>query len=765
MSKYSHAAQNIADLGEKDSSSGSTLKVSSKEFFCEAQTEESECNQGNVSKSPSHFDVSNLSVFFSNLPAPSKSSAEPKVHAKKKSNDALSNKDTSLKQTTLKDFGIPDDLFENTTILSGNPETKGHAKRISNDFPLLKSQAEEIGDNSNALSPDNTLLKQPSKMKSQEKSFSTVPKQPKEERSDQEFVQNNSKLSVNNELEETEKAENSFLKDTKPSKSNFDIKVIERIKSKVNYKPSANTSGQSDSLKTTQTPVSETRNNNNSLFTGPNKVAKAGNSNFGQGSKTPDEDDFDTNNEILKQVNNLLEDDKKEDDDSDEMLLFSPFSNKATTAQNYEFYDEQTPFPTPRIDALGRHSVQSKPTFLLGDNSINPTPIKSDTSFNNKIKTRSNLSLISTDSTIESDTIGNNFDHHNNSFSTHFSSNSFNNSAKLDFNSPARLDSGRDASDFSSAKKNSQMMNPNQKFPLMYQQKVPPHLNHSSLGFYGGGYGSGNTSDRSNSLSYEDLVNSAFSSNFSTPQGRHQQNFVNQSFNGMPNQKLMDHHQFFMVPQSMTPQNYPGKMGGNFGNFGNMQVPERKSFPSAKMNHSFAEPKNGAGRMRRKTQDNEDHHNFEVDIDKIESSGRTTLMIKNIPNKYDLTLILQTIDKNHKGKYDFFYLPIDFRNKCNVGYAFINFVEPKYIKDFYHEFNGKKWEKFNSEKICEIKYARIQGQEALIQHFQYSSVMNQQDKKLKPYIPPKYEIANKEKIEELVERQKRQSGKNQNEGL
>jgi RNA recognition motif 2. len=36
-------------------------------------------------------------------------------------------------------------------------------------------------------------------------------------------------------------------------------------------------------------------------------------------------------------------------------------------------------------------------------------------------------------------------------------------------------------------------------------------------------------------------------------------------------------------------------------------------------------------------------------------------MIKNIPNKYDLTLILQTIDKNHKGKYDFFYLPIDFR--------------------------------------------------------------------------------------------------------
>ena len=35
-------------------------------------------------------------------------------------------------------------------------------------------------------------------------------------------------------------------------------------------------------------------------------------------------------------------------------------------------------------------------------------------------------------------------------------------------------------------------------------------------------------------------------------------------------------------------------------------------------------------------------------------------MIKNIPNKYDQNLMLQTLDKNFKGKYDFFYLPIDF---------------------------------------------------------------------------------------------------------
>ena len=36
---------------------------------------------------------------------------------------------------------------------------------------------------------------------------------------------------------------------------------------------------------------------------------------------------------------------------------------------------------------------------------------------------------------------------------------------------------------------------------------------------------------------------------------------------------------------------------------------------------------------------------------------------------------------------------------------------------FFDAFNGKKWPKFNSEKICEIKYAKIQGSSALEAHF------------------------------------------------
>lgn len=92
---------------------------------------------------------------------------------------------------------------------------------------------------------------------------------------------------------------------------------------------------------------------------------------------------------------------------------------------------------------------------------------------------------------------------------------------------------------------------------------------------------------------------------------------------------------------------------------------------------------------------------YHIDLWKIiqGNDSRTTVMVKNIPNKYNQALLLELFARNYSGKFDFFYLPIDFKNKCNVGYAFINFLDATMIISFHEEFNAKRWERFNSEKI------------------------------------------------------------------
>ena len=104
---------------------------------------------------------------------------------------------------------------------------------------------------------------------------------------------------------------------------------------------------------------------------------------------------------------------------------------------------------------------------------------------------------------------------------------------------------------------------------------------------------------------------------------------------------------------------------------------------------------------------------------------RTTIMLRNIPNKMTAAELKQIIDRTSFGRYDFSYLRIDFANQCNVGYAFINFTKPEYIIDFLREHNGRPWGLYNSDKIAEVSYATRQGLASLIDLFQNSCVMEE----------------------------------------
>ncbi|KAJ5173964.1 Meiosis protein MEI2 [Penicillium coprophilum] len=102
---------------------------------------------------------------------------------------------------------------------------------------------------------------------------------------------------------------------------------------------------------------------------------------------------------------------------------------------------------------------------------------------------------------------------------------------------------------------------------------------------------------------------------------------------------------------------------------------------------------------------------------------RSTVMIRNIPNKLTAEQLKGILDESSYGKYDFLYLRMDFLHRCNVGYAFMNFGDAIDIVNLVHARHGRNWPNCVSEKIAEISYATLQGKDALINKFRNSHVM------------------------------------------
>lgn len=79
-------------------------------------------------------------------------------------------------------------------------------------------------------------------------------------------------------------------------------------------------------------------------------------------------------------------------------------------------------------------------------------------------------------------------------------------------------------------------------------------------------------------------------------------------------------------------------------------------------------------------------------------------------------------------KFDFIYMPIDFRNGCNVGYAFINFCSTEARQRFVSNFHGVEVCKclpgLNSRKVAEVTPASIQGVQNNVQRLRNSPVMS-----------------------------------------
>jgi len=106
----------------------------------------------------------------------------------------------------------------------------------------------------------------------------------------------------------------------------------------------------------------------------------------------------------------------------------------------------------------------------------------------------------------------------------------------------------------------------------------------------------------------------------------------------------------------------------------------------------------------------------------------TTVMLKNIPNKYTRNMLCQVFDEDFRGDYDFLYAPIDFKNGINMGYCFVNFRSPEASQRFTIRFHGRRLgedAQINSHKVCEVVPAHVQGIEDNVNKIRCSPVMKQ----------------------------------------
>ncbi|KAF7790319.1 hypothetical protein EIP86_001273 [Pleurotus ostreatoroseus] len=145
----------------------------------------------------------------------------------------------------------------------------------------------------------------------------------------------------------------------------------------------------------------------------------------------------------------------------------------------------------------------------------------------------------------------------------------------------------------------------------------------------------------------------------------------------------------------------------------------------------------------------------QLDLAAIESGmdTRTTVMIKNIPNKMTDRDLMTFINRVCPRRIDFLYLRMDFQNGecgvgcawgsmgdwvadggflsfgagCNVGYAFVNFITVEDLLYFARTQLGVKWNMYSSEKALQLSYANYQGKEALVEKFKNSCIMDERE--------------------------------------
>merc|ERR1719469_507684 len=114
------------------------------------------------------------------------------------------------------------------------------------------------------------------------------------------------------------------------------------------------------------------------------------------------------------------------------------------------------------------------------------------------------------------------------------------------------------------------------------------------------------------------------------------------------------------------------------------------------------------------------------DHDVADAPGKTTVMIRNLPNNFSSAELLDLLSKHgFTGRYNFVYLPIDFNTSVGFGYAFVNFLCQGDAELCLEELKGYREWQVGSDKVLEVVWSTTnQGLLSHIERYRNSPVMH-----------------------------------------
>lgn len=131
--------------------------------------------------------------------------------------------------------------------------------------------------------------------------------------------------------------------------------------------------------------------------------------------------------------------------------------------------------------------------------------------------------------------------------------------------------------------------------------------------------------------------------------------------------------------------------------------------------------------------------NFTARPEQSALGAPTTMMLRNIPNRYTQKELMAEIESlGFAGTFNFFYSPMDTGSMGNVGYAFVNFVDGVPADRFFQTLPGHQFRKHqqrNKPKVASVSEAHLQGLEANVQHYAQAAV-NNRGRSRRPVVMP-----------------------------